>query len=134
MAGRIPQKWLDELYSKANIVDVVSRYVHLKRDGKRHWGLCPFHNEKTPSFSVGTDTNLYYCFGCKAGGNVIQFVMEMEHMSYAEAALYLGEQLHMPPPEIKEDPEWEKKRSIRDKLHEINTMAARFFHATLWKP
>ncbi|MBO2516008.1 MAG: hypothetical protein CW338_01855 [Clostridiales bacterium] len=90
MAGRIPRKWMDELYEKANIVDVVSDYVHLKKDGGRYWGLCPFHNEKTPSFSVTPDANLYYCFGCKAGGNVLQFIMEMERLTSPDAELFVG--------------------------------------------
>ena len=71
MAGRFPTAWLDELYARADIVSVVSGYLSLKKDGRRYWGLCPFHNEKTPSFSVNADLNLYYCFGCKAGGNVV---------------------------------------------------------------
>lgn len=133
MGGRLPQQWLDELYAKANICDVVSRYVALKKDGKRYWGLCPFHNEKTPSFSVTADANLYYCFGCKAGGNVVQFISEMEHLNYSDAALFLGDMYRMPPPNITEDPEWEKKRSIRDRLKAINTEAARFYHDCLWK-
>ena len=133
MAGRIPRRWMDELYEKANIVDVVSDYVHLKKDGGRYWGLCPFHNEKTPSFSVTPDANLYYCFGCKAGGNVLQFIMEMENLAFPEAALYLGEKLHMQPPDYENDPEWEKKRSIRERLVLANTEAARFYHANLWE-
>ncbi|MBQ8080542.1 MAG: hypothetical protein IJ240_01445 [Clostridia bacterium] len=72
---RFPTGWLDELYSRADIVQIVSAYLPLKRDGRRYWGLCPFHHEKTPSFSVTPELNLYYCFGCKAGGNVVQFVM-----------------------------------------------------------
>ena len=100
MAGRIPSQWFDELYARADIVSVVSGYLPLKKDGRRYWGLCPFHNEKTPSFSVDADLNLYYCFGCKAGGNVVQFVMEMERVSYLEAAKILADRIHMALPEM----------------------------------
>ena len=105
MAGRIPSAWMDELYARTDIVSVVSQYLTLKKDGRRYWGLCPFHNEKTPSFSVNADLNLYYCFGCKAGGNVVQFVMEMERVSFVEAVKILAERIHLPLPEQSEDPD-----------------------------
>lgn len=132
MAGRIPENWLNDLFEKTDIVQIVSQYVHLKKDGKRYWGLCPFHNEKTPSFSVSSDLNLYYCFGCKAGGNMIQFVMEMEHLSFTDAAIFIGEKFNLPPPEMREDPSYEKTRSLRERLYQANKEAARFYHATLW--
>ena len=78
--ARYPSAWLDELRMRADIVQIVSSYVPLKKSGRRYTGLCPFHNEKTPSFSVDAQKQLYYCFGCKAGGSVIQFVMDIEHM------------------------------------------------------
>ncbi|HHX21490.1 MAG TPA: DNA primase, partial [Clostridiales bacterium] len=83
MQGRYPREWVDELFARADIVQVVSSYLPLTKRGQRYWGLCPFHNEKTASFSVSGDMNLYHCFGCKAGGNVVQFVMEMERMTFA---------------------------------------------------
>ncbi len=132
MAGRIPNAWMDDLYNRADIVQVVSDYVHLKKDGKRFWGLCPFHNEKTPSFSVNPELNLYYCFGCKAGGNAVNFVMETEHMTFSEAALFLGEKFHMPPPTLNQDPDYEKKKTQRERLINANTEAARFYHNLLW--
>ena len=78
MAGMYPSAWVDEVLARADIVDIVTSYLPLKRQGRNFVGLCPFHNEKTPSFSVNRDSNVYHCFGCKAGGNVAQFVMEME--------------------------------------------------------
>ena len=132
MAGRIPSAWMDELYARTDIVSVVSAYVPLKKDGRRFWGLCPFHNEKTPSFSVNADLNLYYCFGCKAGGNVVQFVMEMERVSYLEAAKLLADRIHLPLPEMIEDPDYERRRSQRDRLLSANREAARFYHDRLW--
>lgn len=134
MAGRFPTAWLDELYARADIVSVVSGYLSLKKDGRRYWGLCPFHNEKTPSFSVNADLNLYYCFGCKAGGNVVQFIMEMERVSFQEAVKILAEKTHMTVPEMQEDPDYERRRSERDRLLSANREAARFFHDNIWKP
>jgi DNA primase len=75
-----PDAWMTELLSKSDIVALVSEYVSLKPKGRRMWGCCPFHNEKTPSFSVDADKQLYYCFGCHAGGSAIQFVMETEKL------------------------------------------------------
>ena len=93
MAGRLPQAWLDELRDRADIVQVVSRYVQLNPKGGRYWGLCPFHGEKTPSFSVNPQRQMYYCFGCHAGGSAITFVMEMEHLDFMEAVKLLAEQV-----------------------------------------
>lgn len=134
MAGRFPSAWLDELYARTDIVSVVSAYLPLKKDGRRYWGLCPFHNEKTASFSVNSELNLYYCFGCKAGGNVVQFVMEMERCSYQEAVKQLADRIHLPLPEMREDPDYERRRSQRERLYAANREAARFYHDLLWKP
>ena len=132
MAGRFPTAWMDDFYSRVDIVQVVSAYVPLKKNGSRYWGLCPFHHEKTPSFSVNGEQNLYYCFGCKAGGNVVQFVEEMEHLTYREAVEYLAKQIHMPIPETQEDPDYERRRSQRERLLGANKAAARWYHAQLW--
>lgn len=134
MAGRFPSAWLDELYARTDIVSVVSAYLPLKKDGRRYWGLCPFHNEKTASFSVNSELNLYYCFGCKAGGNVVQFVMEMERCSYQEAVKQLADRIHLALPEMKDDPDYERRRSQRERLYAANREAARFYHDMLWKP
>ena len=131
---RYPQQWLDELYQRADIVELASRYVPLKRNGSRYWGCCPFHHEKTPSFTVSPGVNLYYCFGCKAGGNVIQFIMEMEKLTYQEAVEYVANQLHMPIPETREDPEYEQRKSLRERLLNANRTAAQWFHEQLWTP
>lgn len=134
MAGRFSTAWMDDFYSRVDIVQVVSAYVPLKKNGSRYWGLCPFHHEKTPSFSVNGEQNLYYCFGCKAGGNVVQFVEEMEHLTYREAVEYLAKQIHMPIPETQEDPDYERRRSQRERLLGANKAAARWYHAQLWLP
>ena len=131
MAGRFSDAWLDELRSRVSIEEIVSEYVPLKRKGRRSWGLCPFHNEKTPSFSVDTETQLFYCFGCHKGGSVIQFVMEMERLDFQEAVKLLAERAHLPLPEgaPKADP---IRADERERIYEANVAAARFFHATLW--
>ena len=132
MSPRFPSAWLDELYARADIVQIVNAYVPLKKNGSRYWGLCPFHHEKTPSFSVTPEQNLYYCFGCKAGGNVIQFVQEMEKVSFYEAAKLIAERSHLPLPQVEEDPDWERRKSQRDRLLEANRTAARYYHEMLW--
>ncbi|MBE5813860.1 MAG: DNA primase [Clostridiales bacterium] len=134
MAGRFPSQWLDELRARADIVSVISSYVTLKKNGHRYVGLCPFHNEKSPSFHVDEQKQLYHCFGCKAGGSVIQFVMEMEHLSFQEAVTHLAEQLHMPLPEMQHDPAWEQRRSLKERIFLANKAAARLYHQHLWQP
>ncbi|MBQ8537993.1 MAG: DNA primase, partial [Clostridia bacterium] len=134
MAGRFPPAWLDELRARADIVQVVSSYVPLKRNGHRYWGLCPFHNEKTASFSVDAERQLYHCFGCKAGGSVIQFVMEIERLEFQEAVKLLADQLHMALPQMEEDPNYQKRRDQRQRLQELNRAAAQYFHQLLYRP
>ena len=95
MAGRYPPQWLDELRARADIVKVIGSYVTLKKNGHRYVGLCPFHNETAPSFSVDEQKQVYHCFGCKAGGSVIQFVMDIERLSFSEAVAFLADQLHI---------------------------------------
>ena len=133
MAGRLPQAWLDELRDRADIVQVVSRYVQLNPKGGRYWGLCPFHGEKTPSFSVNPQRQMYYCFGCHAGGSAITFVMEMEHLDFMEAVKLLAEQVHMEVPELTHSREDAESKSRKERLYEANRQCARFFHAQLWK-
>ena len=131
---KFPAAWLDELRSRADIVQVVGQYVSLKRNGHRYWGLCPFHGEKTASFSVDGERQMFYCFGCKAGGSVIQFVMDIERLEFPEAVKHLADQLHMPLPTLEDDPDYQRRRTQRDRLLEANKEAARFFHQTLFTP
>ena len=131
---RFPPAWLDELRARADIVQVIGQYVSLKKNGRKHWGLCPFHGEKTASFSVDGESQLYYCFGCKAGGSVIQFVMDYERLEFQEAVKHLADQLHMPLPQMESDPDYQRRRSQRERLLECNKEAARYFHQTLFTP
>ena len=134
MAGRFPQSWLDELRDRADIVQVVSRYVQLNPKGGRYWGLCPFHGEKTASFSVNPQRQMYYCFGCHAGGSAINFVMEMEHLEFKDAVKVLAEQMHMELPEMVGGREDAATKNEKERLYEANKQCARFFHSQLWLP
>ncbi len=133
MAGRYPPQWLDELRARADIVKIVNGYVPLKKNGHRYVGLCPFHNETAPSFSVDEQKQVYHCFGCKAGGSVIQFVMDIERLSFPEAVAFLADQLHMPLPEMQNDPAYEKRRSLKERIYLANKAAARLYHQHLWQ-
>ena len=132
MAGRFTDAWLEELRSRVPIEEVVSEYVRLKQKGKRFWGLCPFHNEKTPSFSVDSESQLYYCFGCHKGGTVFNFVMEMERMEFYDAVKHLAERAHMELPEETSVRGGDRTPADeREKIYEANVIAARYFHALL---
>ena len=132
MAGRLSDAWLDELRSRANLEEIVSEYVPLKQKGRRFWGCCPFHNEKTPSFSVDSEAQMYYCFGCHKGGTVINFVMEMERMEFMDAVRLLADRAHMEIPEQSQTGSGRISPDERERIYEANTLAARFFHSTLW--
>ena len=94
-----PKTFMDELIARNDIVDVVSSYVQLSRKGANLFGLCPFHSEKTGSFSVSPDKQIYYCFGCKRGGGVINFIMEEENLSFPDAVRFLAKRAGMEVPE-----------------------------------
>ena len=134
MSSRYPAAWLDELRNRSDIVQIVSGYVALNKKGRKYWGLCPFHGEKTPSFSVDGEHQLYYCFGCKAGGNVFHFYMEMEHCTFGEAVAQLAERAHMALPRLEDDEDYERRRTQRERLLAANKEAARFYHDTLFTP
>lgn len=134
MSSRYPAAWLDELRSRSDIVQIISGYVALNKKGRKYWGLCPFHGEKTPSFSVDGEHQLYYCFGCKAGGNVFHFYMEMEHCTFNEAVAQLADRAHMSLPEMERDEDYERRRTQRERLLAANKEAARFYHETLFTP
>lgn len=131
---RFPPSWLDELRARADIVQIVGQYVQLKKNGRKYWGLCPFHGEKTASFSVDPEKQLFYCFGCKAGGSVIHFVMEIEHLPFPEAVKHLADQLHMPLPQMEADPDYQRRQTQRERLLACNRDAAHFFYETLFTP
>lgn len=128
---KITLEFIDDLKFRNRIEEVISMYVTLKRAGSRLVGLCPFHSEKTPSFTVFTDTNSYHCFGCGAGGDVITFVMAAENLDYLGALEFLCNRVGMKMP----DTDGEKSESgRRRRFYDMNREAARFFHASLSKP
>ncbi len=125
----IPARFIDELVSRCDIVDVVSDYVPLHQKGGSHWGLCPFHGERTPSFHVQGDRQMFHCFGCGKGGGVLSFVMEMENLPYPEAVRLLSKRAGLTMPEEEEDGRYRQKR---DRLLALNKEAARFFYSKLY--
>lgn len=124
----IPEQFIDELLSRNDIVDVVGGYVHLSKKGANYWGLCPFHNEKTPSFSVSQEKQIYKCFGCGKGGGAISFVMEQENLSFVDAVKSLARRSGMEVPETGVSQDESRKRA---KCLEANKEAARFYHEYL---
>ena len=127
----IPEQFIDELVARSDIADIVGEYVHLTPKGANMWGLCPFHTEKTPSFSVNRDRQIYKCFGCGKGGGVINFVMEMEHLSYPDAIRHLARRVGMEVPETGVSDAGRKKYR---RAQEANKEAARFYYSYLGSP
>ena len=125
----IPGHIIQEITDKCDIVDFVSKYVRLKRSSGEYVGLCPFHGEKTPSFHVSADKQLYHCFGCGEGGTIINFVMKMENLSFSEAVKFLGEQVGVVVPESSDFDDRAAKRKQR--LYDVNKEAGRFFYSVL---
>ncbi len=132
MAGFFPEDFLTEVLARNDIVDVIGEYVQLRRKGQSYWGLCPFHGEKTPSFSVSQDKQFYYCFGCHAGGNAFQFVQNLEKCDFSEAVETLAQRANMPLPERRNDAEHREREEMRTKLYEIGRAAGRFYHDKLY--
>lgn len=122
---------VEEVRLKNDIVDVISGYVKLQKKGSSYFGLCPFHNEKSPSFSVSRQKQMYYCFGCGAGGNVFTFIMEYENYTFAEALKFLAERAGVELPEAEYSVEAQEKANLKATLLEINKLAAKYFYAQL---
>ena len=125
--ARIPQEIIDRINATADIVDVVSKTVELKKRGRNFFGLCPFHDEKTPSFSVAPDKGIYHCFGCGKGGNAVNFIIENEKLSFVEAIQQLGQQLGIPV----EFSGGGESKNLFDSLYSIHDLAAGLYHKTL---
>lgn len=129
--AKLNEDFLSELRTRADIESTVSSYVSLKRRGRILTGLCPFHSEKTPSFTVYPETQSYYCFGCGSGGDVITFIKNIENLDYIESVRYLAERVGMSMPQEKFNSDLYEKRR---RMFEANRLAARFFHAALYSP
>ncbi len=126
-----PASFIDELVQRNTIEDVVGQYVSLKRSGGNLFGLCPFHGEKTASFSVNPDKGIYYCFGCHKGGGVINFQMEIEGLSYPDAVRALAKRAGM---QVPEDEQYQSRYRAQERLWALHKEAARFFHSQLYSP
>lgn len=126
-----PQAFIDELTARNPIEDVVSQYVTLRRSGANYFGLCPFHGEKTASFSVNPGKGMFYCFGCHKGGGVINFQMEIEGLSYPDAVRALAKRAGM---EVPEDEQYQSRYRQQERLWALHKEAARYFHAQLYAP
>lgn len=129
--ARFPGDFLQKVRDNTNILDVVGAYVSLKKKGKRYWACCPFHQEKTPSFSVSPEDGLYYCFGCHAGGDVFSFVEKMENLSFTEAVERLAEAAHLELPQAEVSPEEKRRKQFNDELYHAMELAVVYFHNCL---
>ena len=127
----IPDRFLDELIARTDIVDLVSESVRLTKKGRNYWGLCPFHSEKTPSFSVSADKQIYKCFGCGKGGGAINFVMELDNLPFRDAVAVLAKRAGL---EVPDSGYSAGAKERREKLLAINKQAARTFHQWLYAP
>ena len=126
-----PDEVIEEVRSSNNIVDIIGGYVRLQKKGSSYFGLCPFHNEKSPSFSVSPNKQMYYCFGCGAGGNVFTFIMEYENQTFPEAVKILADRAGIALPEAELTEEQKRERNKRQLLLEINKTAANYFYYQL---
>ena len=124
---RYSEELIEEIRSRSDIVDVISGYVKLKRKGSSRFGLCPFHNEKSPSFSVSRDKQMYYCFGCGAGGNVFTFLMEYENFSFVEALQFLADRAGIQLPQQEYSKEARQEADLKSQLLKIHKEAAQFY-------
>lgn len=131
---RYSEELIEEIRMKNDIVDVISDYVKLQKKGGSYFGLCPFHGEKTPSFSVSAQKQMYHCFGCGVGGNVITFIMEYENYTFLEAIKYLADKAGISLPEIEYSKEAKQEADLRSQLLQINKEAAKYFYYQLKSP
>ena len=130
---RYSDELIEEIRSSNDIVDVISKYVTLKRSGRNFFGLCPFHKEKSPSFAVSPDKQIFHCFGCGAGGNVIHFISKIEGLDFKDTLELLANRVNIELPTL-DNFEDDKTARLKSKVYEINKIAAEFYHENLYKP
>lgn len=126
------EKIISDVKENNELVTVISEYVNLKQRGKTFMGLCPFHSEKTPSFTVSREKQLFHCFGCGAGGDVLTFVMRMENLTFGPALRFLAERAGIPLPEVQLSPNMQKRKAERERLYQLNAFAADYYRKVLW--
>lgn len=130
---RYSDELIEEIRNSNDIVDIISQYVVLKRSGRSYFGLCPFHKEKSPSFSVSPDKQIFHCFGCGAGGNVFHFISKIENINFIESVQTLADRAGIALPSL-DSGEDTKTQILKNKVYEINEIAAQFYHENLYKP
>ena len=130
---RYSDEIIDEVRQTNDIVDIISQYVHLKRSGRNFFGLCPFHNEKSPSFSVSPDKQIFHCFGCGVGGNVFTFLTKIEGISFIEAVQTLAERSNIQLPTFENNVD-SAKEELKAKVFKVNEFTAQYYHENLYKP
>ena len=130
---RYSDETIEEVRQANDIVDVISQYVHLKRSGRNFFGLCPFHNEKSPSFSVSPDKQIFHCFGCGVGGNVFTFLSKIEGINFVEAVQTLAERANIQLPTFENQAD-RQKEELRAKVYKVNEFTAEYYHENLYKP
>src|SRR5580692_8741622 len=128
----IAQETIQQILSRIDIIEIVGGFVKLKKRGANYLGLCPFHNEKTPSFTVSPSKEIYKCFGCGRSGNTISFIMEHEKYSYAEALRWLANKYNIEIEETETTPEFKQQQQVADSLFIINNFAQKFFSESLF--
>ena len=131
--ARYSEEIIEQVRQNNDIVDIISQYVHLTRKGRNYFGLCPFHNEKSPSFSVSPERQIFHCFGCGVGGNIYTFLMKIEGIGFKDAIEQLAEKANIQLPRI-ENPEEDRKEELKTKIYKINQFTAEFYHQNLYKP
>jgi DNA primase len=134
LKGHIPKEKIEEIKDRTDIVDIISEYVALKKAGRNYVGLCPFHTEKAPSFTVNQEKQIFYCFGCQEGGNVISFLMKINNMSFPEAVRYMAGKIGVVIPQEEIHGKRAGEETERDRINRINLMAAEYFSGNLLLP
>ena len=130
---RYSDEIIEEVRQNNDVVDIISQYVHLTRKGRNYFGLCPFHNEKSPSFSVSPDRQIFHCFGCGVGGNVYTFLMKIEGINFKEALEQLAERANIQLPTLENNADTAKEE-LKAKVYKVNEFTAEFYHQNLYKP
>ena len=131
--ARYSEEIVEEVRQNNDIVSVISQYVHLSRKGRNYFGLCPFHNEKSPSFSVSPDRQIFHCFGCGVGGNVYTFLMKIEGITFKEAIETLAEKANIQLP-VLENGQDSIREELKAKVYKVNEFTAEYYHQNLYKP
>ena len=130
---RYSDEIIENIRQSSDIVNIISQYVVLKRKGRNYFGICPFHNEKSPSFSVSPDRQIFHCFGCNVGGNIYSFLMKIEGIGFKEAVEQLAERANIQLPKLENTIDNEKEE-LKEKVLKINEFVAEYYHQNLYKP